>query len=111
MKEDFIFYKLIDVIESRKKSLPEKSYVASLFKKGTEKINSKILEEADEVCRASLENDKNHLIYEICDLLFHIFVLSSYKEINLDEIGIELERRFGKSGLVEKQGRKNIGNE
>jgi len=100
-----IFQSLFDVIEARKKSSPESSYVAKLMHRGTEKINSKIIEEADEVCEAALENDKAHLVYEICDLLFHAFVLASYKDIGLDDISTELERRFGTSGLVEKAGR------
>jgi phosphoribosyl-ATP pyrophosphohydrolase len=100
-----VFDKLFEVIESRKKINPEESYVSTLFNKGTEKINSKIMEEAAEVCEASIENDKSHLTYEICDLLFHLFVLASYKEIKLNEIETELERRFGKSGLLEKKER------
>ena len=100
-----IFSSLFEVIEERKKSSPETSYVAKLMHKGTEKINSKITEEAGEVCEAALEEDKDHLVYEICDLLFHTLVLASYKEIKLDDIRAELERRFGTSGLVEKAGR------
>lgn len=100
-----IFSSLFDVIEERKKASPESSYVAKLMDRGTEKINSKIIEEADEVCEAALENDKQHLIYEICDLLFHTFVLASYKDVTIDEIKAEFEKRFGTSGLVEKAGR------
>ncbi len=100
-----IFTSLFEVIQERKKSSPETSYVAKLMHRGTEKINSKIIEEADEVCEAALEKDKEHLVYEICDLLFHTLVLASYKDIKLDDIRAELERRFGTSGLVEKAGR------
>lgn len=102
-----IFNSLFEVIEERKKSSPESSYVAKLMHKGTEKINGKITEEAGEVCEAALEEDKAHLVYEICDLLFHTLVLASYKEIKLDDIRAELERRFGTSGLTEKAGRIN----
>lgn len=100
-----IFNRLFEVIEERKNSSPESSYVAKLMHKGTEKINSKIIEEAEEVCEAALEEDRAHLVYEICDLLFHTLVLASYKEIKLDDIRTELDRRFGTSGLVEKAGR------
>ena len=93
-------------IEDRKKKEPSESYVSSLMHKGTEKINSKIIEEAKEVCEAAFEEDKNHLIYEICDLLFHTFVLAGYKNITLEDISTELGRRFGTSGLVEKANRK-----
>lgn len=100
-----IFNMLFDVIDDRKKKDPSESYVSKLMAKGTEKINSKITEEASEVCEAALEDDKEHLIYEICDLLFHTFVMAGYKDISLEEIERELQRRFGVSGLVEKAGR------
>jgi phosphoribosyl-ATP pyrophosphohydrolase len=103
--ETDIFNRLFEVIEERKNASPESSYVSKLMLRGTEKINSKIIEEADEVCEAALENDKEHLVYEICDLLFHTFVLASYKEINIVDIKKEFEKRFGTSGLVEKAGR------
>lgn len=97
-----IFSLLFDVIADRKLKDASESYVAKLMTKGTEKINSKVTEEAAEVCEAALENDKDHLIYEICDLLFHTFVLAGYKDITIKDIEQELERRFGTSGLVEK---------
>ncbi len=106
MPQNDIFQMLFDVIEDRKKKDPSESYVAKLFSKGTEKINSKITEEAAEVCEAAQEEDKEHLIYEICDLLFHTFVLAGYKNITIDDLRAELEKRFGTSGLVEKAGRK-----
>ncbi len=102
-----IFERLFAVIESRKGEDIEKSYVARLMSKGERKINEKILEEASEVAEAALGNDKDHLVYEICDLLFHTFVMAGYKDITLDQIAQELERRFGKSGLVEKAERAN----
>lgn len=107
MNNNDIFKLLFEVIESRKNEDSAKSYVSSLMAKGTEKINSKITEEAAEVCEAALENDKDHLIYEICDLLFHSFVLAGYKNITLDDISAELSRRFGTSGLEEKARRNN----
>ena len=103
--ETDIFSRLFDVIEERKNASPESSYVARLMLEGVEKINSKITEEADEVCEAGIEADKGHLVHEICDLMFHTFVLASYKNITIDEIKSEFVRRFGTSGLVEKAGR------
>jgi len=100
-----IFDELFKIIEQRKEVNPEESYVSKLMHKGVQKINSKITEEAGEVVEAALEDDKKHLIYEICDLLFHTFVLAGYKNIAIDEIRKELERRFGVSGLTEKANR------
>lgn len=101
MEQD-IFDRLFAVIDERKKSDPSASYVASLMNKGIPKMNSKIMEEAGEVCQAADETAKDHLVYEICDLLFHTFVLAGYKDITLAEIRAELERRFGTSGHEEK---------
>lgn len=109
MTQADIFYRLFDIIEERKTASPDSSYVAKLMHKGTEKINSKITEEAAEVCEAALEEDKDHLVYEICDLLFHTFVMAGHRDIKLEDITTELERRFGTSGLEEKARR--TGNE
>jgi phosphoribosyl-ATP pyrophosphohydrolase len=100
-----IFSGLFDVIEDRKRKDPSESYVAKLMAQGVNKINEKIEEEAAEVCEAAHEDNREHLVYEICDLLFHTFVLAGHKGITIDMIETELSRRFGTSGLVEKAGR------
>ena len=99
------FENLFQVIESRKSSSEDKSYVASLMAKGSKKIQEKIIEEANEVVEAANENDSDHLKKELCDLLFHSFVLASYHGISLDDIKNEFGRRSGTSGLVEKANR------
>ena len=101
--EKNIFEMVFNTIESRKSASPEVSYVAKLLKSGVGKINEKITEEAKEVCEAALEEDTSHLVYEICDLLFHSFVLAGYRGIKLSDIESELLRRYGTSGLEEKK--------
>ena len=105
MEKD-IFDRLFAVIESRKKSEPSISYVASLLTKGIPKISGKIMEEAGEVCGAAMEGDREHLVHEICDLLFHTFVLAGHQDITLKELKAELERRYGTGGHEEKARRK-----
>lgn len=102
MSSSNIIENLFSIIENRKSAPAEKSYVASLLQKGLDAILSKVTEESDEVCAAARENDKNHLTHEICDLLFHTFVLAGYSNISYDEIEMELQRRFGTSGHTEK---------
>ena len=97
-----IFQSLFDTIEARKTVSPDESYIASLMDGGTEKIAAKIIEESVETTEAALNDEREHIIHEICDLLFHTFVLAGYKNISLAEIEKELERRFGTSGLAEK---------
>ncbi|MCL2025408.1 MAG: phosphoribosyl-ATP diphosphatase [Leptospirales bacterium] len=97
-----IFQNLFDIIEARKAVPPAESYVASLMAGGTEKIATKIIEESVETTEAAFNDERERIVHEICDLLFHTFVLAGYKNISLAEIEKELERRFGTSGLAEK---------
>jgi len=106
MNQNNIFDCLFEIIKERKESPPAKSYVASLMQSGVGKINAKIREEAQEVCEAALENDEKHLVHEMCDLLFHLFVLAGFKDLSLSQLENELKRRFGISGLEEKARRK-----
>ena len=59
---------LSEILEQRKSSKADESYVASLYASGLEKILSKISEEARETVDAARENDVQHLIHEVADL-------------------------------------------
>ncbi len=85
----------------------EKSYVKSLFDRGLDKILSKIGEEATETVVAGKGGDKDELVYETADLFFHVLVLLGYYDIPPEKIYAELRRRFGVSGIEEKQSRGN----
>lgn len=103
-----------EVICSRVKERPEKSYVVSLFDKGLDKILSKVEEESRETIEAAKEQGQqgvDHLKYEICDLFFHSLVLAAYKGITYEQIEAELGRRFGVSGITEKESRKGNSND
>lgn len=83
----------------------ENSYVKSLFDKGLDKILSKVGEEATEVAIAGKGGDREELVYEVADLLFHVLVLLGHYELPPERISAELRRRFGLSGLEEKASR------
>lgn len=102
-----IFNQLEAIIAERMQQSSESSYVAKLNDKGLDTILKKIGEEATEVVIAAKDNEKQSVIYESCDLLFHLMVLLGNKGIQMDEIRVELQRRLGVSGLVEKAARKN----
>lgn len=102
---DNILQKLLDTVEERKASDPSKSYVASLFAGGSEKIGRKVTEEATEVLVAALVEGEKELINESADLLFHLMVLLSHKNIDISEVLKVLEERMGISGLDEKAAR------
>lgn len=93
------------VLERKQMADGEKSYVKSLFDKGLDKILSKIGEEATETAIAGKGGDKDEVIYEIADLFFHTLVLMGYYEIEPEKVYAELRRRFGLSGIEEKNSR------
>ncbi len=97
--------KIYKVIESRKNADPEKSYVASLLKGGVNKIAKKVGEEASEAIIAALKENKERVVSESADLLFHLLVLLYAKKIKPSEVLDELEKRLGISGLDEKAAR------
>lgn len=109
MSSSDVLKQLCEVLEARKQSSADKSYVASLHSAGLNKILEKVGEESVETilaardARDSGNNDK--LIYETADLWFHCLVMLSH----LGEDGMavldELERRFDLSGLDEKASR------
>jgi len=94
------------ILEERKSSSEDKSYVASLYNQGTNKILEKISEESDEVIKAVKEEGKEEIIHEVADLWFHLLVLLRHENIPLKEIELELADRFGISGHEEKATRK-----
>lgn len=97
--------KLYHTIIERKTADPKKSYVSSLFKKGENTILKKVVEEAGEFCFAIKDNDEKEIIYEAADLAFHTLVALAEKNINPDLVKQELARRFGLSGIEEKNSR------
>lgn len=101
----FVLTGLEKVLEERKKAEPGSSYVASLYAKGLPKILAKIEEESRELVEAAAVKDNKEVLYEFCDLLFHSMVLLSHKGIEMDEVFGELSRRFGMSGIEEKNAR------
>ena len=97
---------LYHIIQERKNADPKKSYVASLLKKGENSILKKVVEEAGEFCFAVKDNDEKEIVYEAADLVFHTLVALGYKDVNPDLVKQELQRRFGLSGIEEKNSRK-----
>ncbi|WP_320056228.1 bifunctional phosphoribosyl-AMP cyclohydrolase/phosphoribosyl-ATP diphosphatase HisIE [Desulfuromonas thiophila] len=93
------------VIQDRRRNPTEKSYVHSLFTKGLDKILSKVGEEATETAVAGKGGDRDELIYELADLQFHLLVLQAWYDLPPERVYAELRRRFGQSGIEEKQSR------
>lgn len=102
MNNTDILKNLAEILEQRKSAKADESYVASLYESGLDKILAKISEEAIETVDAAREEDNEHLIHEVADLWFHCMVLLAQKNLSHEDVLLELDRRFGISGLVEK---------
>lgn len=90
------FAELEAIITGRKNLRPAGSYVAGLFEKGTDKILKKVGEEAAEVIIAAKNDNRDELVYEAADLVFHLMVLLADKNVPLADISAELVRRHGR---------------
>ena len=84
---------LYQLLESRKRDLPEGSYTTYLFQKGLDKILKKVGEECTEVIIAGKAEDKAETIYEIADLAYHVLVLMVQLGIDVEDIRKELAGR------------------
>ena len=100
-----ILRQLEQVLKQRKQADADSSYVASLYQAGTDKILTKLGEEATETVIAGKSGDRSQIIYETADLWFHSLVLLAHNDIELQAVLDELDRRFGLSGLEEKASR------
>ncbi|HIE25558.1 MAG TPA: phosphoribosyl-ATP diphosphatase [Anaerolineales bacterium] len=84
---------LFEIIEDRKANPTEKSYTASLFAEGEDRILQKVGEEATEVIIAAKGQGDQRTIEEIADLFYHTLVLLSAKGLKLRDIEDELRKR------------------
>ena len=91
--EKFRLEGLYQLLQSRKKELPEGSYTTYLFQKGLDKILKKVGEESTEVIIAGKAEDKAETIYEIADLAYHVLVLMVQLGISVEDIRKELASR------------------
>lgn len=78
--------KLSAIIEDRKNNPSEKSYTSSLFAKGINKVSQKVGEEAVEVVIEAMDDNKELLLNESADLLYHLMILLSAKDLYLEDV-------------------------
>ena len=104
-ERDDILQAVYEVILARKNAPADSSYTASLMQKGVDKVLKKLGEEATELIIAGKGGEREEIIYETADLFFHTLVLLGFYDIEPDEIFTELRRRFGVSGITEKESR------
>ena len=98
-------FTLEQTIRQRRSADPSTSYVAKLTARGRGKIAQKVGEEAVEAVIAAMAGNRDELVGESADLLFHLLLLLADCDISLDAVCDELERREGVSGIAEKASR------
>ena len=92
-RHEFSLDGLYELLEGRKRDMPEGSYTSYLFEKGLDKILKKVGEECTEVIIAGKAQDKRETVYEIADLAYHTMVLMVEAGISVDDIRRELASR------------------
>jgi phosphoribosyl-ATP pyrophosphohydrolase len=97
--------RLAATIQARKGADPESSWTAKLLTKGPEKCAEKFGEEAVEAIIEAVKGDRDKLTSEAADVLYHLLVMLAARDVTLDQVLAELERREGTSGLAEKAAR------
>lgn len=97
--------RLYETLEARKKGDPASSYTAKLYQKGTAKIAQKVGEEGVELALAAVQKDREGVISESSDLIYHMMVLWADAGVSPDEVYAALAKREGLSGLAEKASR------
>ncbi len=98
---------LYHTIQEKKNTDPTKSYTAKLLQGEENSMLKKIVEEAGEFTFAIKDNDTQEIIYEAADITYHVLVALAGKNISPDRVKQELARRFGISGIEEKDSRTN----
>ncbi|KLE02827.1 bifunctional phosphoribosyl-AMP cyclohydrolase/phosphoribosyl-ATP diphosphatase HisIE [Aliarcobacter butzleri] len=96
---------LYHTICERKDEDVSKSYTAKLLKGNQNSMLKKIVEEAGEFTFAVKDDNEEEIIYEAADVAYHVLVALASKNINPDRVKQELARRFGISGIEEKNSR------
>lgn len=102
----FTIHDLATTIDARAASGGDASYTRKLLDKGPDYCAKKLGEEAVETVIAAIENNRDHLIAESADLVFHLLVLLKSRGISFADVEDALAQRTQMSGLEEKAARK-----
>lgn len=96
---------LAKTIATRKGEDASTSWTAQLLAKGPEKCAEKFGEEAVEAIIEAVKGDNAALTKEAADVLYHLLVMLTARDVALDDVMAELARRQGTSGIAEKASR------
>lgn len=93
------------VVNDRRTADPEISHSARLLRRGTAKVAQKFGEEAVECLIEAVSGNRDALIAESADVLYHLIVMWVNADVRPEEVWAELQRREGVSGVAEKASR------
>lgn len=97
--------RLWDVVMSRRGADPGVSHSARLLSRGVTKVAQKFGEESVECLIEAVAGNRDAVVAESADVLYHLIVLWVAAGISPDEVWAELKRREGISGIAEKASR------
>ena len=97
--------RLAATIAARKGADPDSSWTAKLLAKGPEKCAEKFGEEAIEAIVEAVRGDREKLTAEAADVIYHLLVMLTARDVALSDVLAELARREGQSGIAEKANR------
>ena len=100
-----VLERLAATIAARKSADPTSSHTAAMLAKGPEKCAEKFGEEAIEAIIEAVKGDSQKLTSEAADVLYHLIVMLTARNVALADVLAELERREGTSGIAEKASR------
>jgi len=98
--------RLSATIQARRGADPDSSWTAKLLAMGPEKCAEKFGEEAVEAIIAAVKGDRANLTAEAADVIYHLAVMLAARDLSLEDVTAELERREGTSGIAEKAARR-----
>jgi len=101
----FTLHDLAQRVKERAAAKAEMSYTRKLLDKGIGHCAKKLGEEAVETALAAVGEDREALIAEAADLLYHLLVVLECRAVTLAEVEAALARRMTRSGLEEKTSR------
>jgi phosphoribosyl-ATP pyrophosphohydrolase len=102
----FTLHDLEKRVSDRAQASAEVSYTRKLLDRGVAQCAKKLGEEAVEAAIAAIAEDRDRMVAEAADVLYHLLVVLHARGITLDEVEAELGARTRQSGLDEKAARK-----
>ncbi|MBX3579313.1 MAG: phosphoribosyl-ATP diphosphatase [Rhizobiaceae bacterium] len=101
----FTLAELEKIVAERGRSGDPESWTAKLFARGMDKAAQKLGEEAVETVIAAVSGQRERVVSESADLIYHWLVVLAIAGVPLDEVMAELARRTGQTGIAEKASR------